>query len=68
MTAGTVSDGAWFVIARGAHAPHGHAHRLVDELELGKWGERRTVCGLAGRAIAVAEGVHVYACQRCEHQ
>lgn len=61
----TISDGSWFVIARGAHAPHARAHRIVD-LAPNAQGAVYTVCGLIGQAIRVDEGVRVFACQRCE--
>jgi hypothetical protein len=61
-----ISDGSWYVMRRGAHAPHRYAHRLVDVDAVGKWGERWTVCGLSGQPIAVGEGVRVYPCPRCE--
>jgi hypothetical protein len=62
-----ISDGAWYVMTRGAHAPHPRAHRLVD-LDPNAQGAVYTVCGIVGQAIEVEAGVRVYACQRCERR
>lgn len=57
-----VNDGSWVALARFEGRPHDYAHQVVETAS----GLAKARCGLYGRRLDIAPGLHINACLKCQ--